>query len=103
MHCLPVMQAQIKYKNYSCKCFSPEVSWLISMWSLQLSHEDPEDIEEEKDVAGDAEKTRKVGDPLHPHLKEDKLYILRDLSCFESDSNGLSNKGFLILIYCVHI
>ena len=103
MHCLPVMQAQIKYKNYSCKCFSPEVSWLISMRSLKLGHEDPEDIEEEKDVAGDAEKTRKVGDPLHPHLKEDKLYILRDLSCFESDSNGLSNKGFLILIYCVQL
>ena len=36
------------------------------MRSTELGEEDSEDVEEEENIAGDAEEAGQVGDPLHP-------------------------------------
>ena len=38
------------------------------MGSPQLGEEDEEDVEEEEDIASNAQETREVSDPLHPDL-----------------------------------
>ena len=45
------------------------------MWGLQFCHQDPEDVEEEEDVASNTEEAREVGDPLHPHLRRGYIVV----------------------------
>ena len=45
------------------------------MWGLQFGHQDPEDVEEEEDVASNTEEAREVGDPLHPHLRRGCILV----------------------------
>ena len=47
----------------------PEVYRLICMWSSQFNEKDPEDVDEEENVASNTQKSWQVGDPLNPNLQ----------------------------------